>query len=71
MGRYGDGLLRVTGGPWNRRSVEASQVFSIEDKSTNYCNLRNLVCGSAEGCTPVPLATINVTPTHGAVGRTT
>mmetsp|Transcript_30307 Transcript_30307/g.65373 ORF Transcript_30307/g.65373 Transcript_30307/m.65373 type:complete len:168 (+) Transcript_30307:43-546(+) len=30
-----------------------SQVFSIADGSTNYCNLRNLYCGSAEGCRPV------------------
>ncbi|CAK9063679.1 unnamed protein product [Durusdinium trenchii] len=27
-----------------------SQVFSIADFSTNYCNLRNLYCGSEEGC---------------------
>eukprot|EP00931_Biecheleriopsis_adriatica_P047006 TRINITY_DN2706_c0_g1_i1.p1 TRINITY_DN2706_c0_g1~~TRINITY_DN2706_c0_g1_i1.p1 ORF type:complete len:323 (-),score=64.00 TRINITY_DN2706_c0_g1_i1:73-1041(-) len=30
-----------------------SQVFSVADFSTNYCNLRNLFCGSAEGCKPV------------------
>lgn len=30
-----------------------SQVTSIADFSTNYCNLRNLYCGSAEGCKPV------------------
>ncbi|CAD7973225.1 unnamed protein product [Amoebophrya sp. A120] len=27
-----------------------SQVFSMLDGSTNYCNLRNLVCGAADGC---------------------
>eukprot|EP00913_Durusdinium_trenchii_P026564 g24922.t1 len=30
-----------------------SQVFSIADFSTNYCNLRMLYCGSADGCKPV------------------
>lgn len=30
-----------------------SQVFSVEDFSTNYCNLRMLYCGSADGCHPV------------------
>ena len=30
-----------------------SQVFSILDFSTNYCNLRNLYCNSADGCVPV------------------
>lgn len=30
-----------------------SQVFSLKDFSTNYCNLRNLYCGTADGCSPV------------------
>lgn len=30
-----------------------SQVFSILDFSTNYCNLRNLYCNSKDGCSPV------------------
>lgn len=30
-----------------------SQGFSIGDFSTNYCDLRNLYCGSADGCAPV------------------
>ena len=30
-----------------------SQVFSILDFSTNYCNLRNLYCNSSDGCSPV------------------
>lgn len=30
-----------------------SQVFSIIDGSTNYCNLRNLYCGTSAGCVPV------------------
>lgn len=31
----------------------ASQVFSIADFSTNYCNMRMLYCGSQDGCHPV------------------
>ena len=31
----------------------ASQVYSIKDFSTNYCNLRMLYCSSADGCKPV------------------
>ena len=30
-----------------------SQVLSVYDYSTNYCNLYNLYCGKADGCTPV------------------
>merc|ERR1711862_281268 len=30
-----------------------SQVFSIGDFSTNYCNMRMLYCGSKDGCKPV------------------
>lgn len=30
-----------------------SQVFSVLDYSTNYCNLRNLFCNSSDGCVPV------------------
>ena len=29
-----------------------SQVTSVADFSTNYCNLHNLYCGSQDGCTP-------------------
>jgi hypothetical protein len=30
-----------------------SQGISIKDFSTNYCDIRNLYCGKADGCTPV------------------
>ena len=30
-----------------------SQVTSVADFGTNYCNLRMLYCGSADGCPPV------------------
>eukprot|EP00435_Cladocopium_sp_Y103_P065077 s548_g26.t3 len=47
-----------------------SQVFSILDFSTNYCNLRNLYCGSEEGCKPVRYdfitEEVKVTPSLGA-----
>ncbi|CAL1157890.1 unnamed protein product [Cladocopium goreaui] len=47
-----------------------SQVFSILDFSTNYCNLRNLYCGSEEGCKPVrydfSTEEVRVTPSVGA-----
>merc|ERR1719356_1229853 len=30
-----------------------SQGFSVGDFSTNYCDIRNLYCGTADGCSPV------------------
>ena len=35
------------------RGCSASQVTSVADFSTNYCNLRMLYCGSKDGCRPV------------------
>lgn len=47
-----------------------SQSTSIGDYSTNYCNQRNLYCGSAEGCKPVKMdwtiKETNVKPSPGA-----
>merc|ERR1712224_944159 len=47
-----------------------SQVFSIADFSTNYCNLRMLYCGSAAGCKSVVHDTVatekSVKPSVGA-----
>mmetsp|Transcript_47349 Transcript_47349/g.107429 ORF Transcript_47349/g.107429 Transcript_47349/m.107429 type:complete len:171 (-) Transcript_47349:92-604(-) len=47
-----------------------SQVFSIMDFSTNYCNLRMLYCGSVEGCRPVAhdlgVRELSVSPSWGA-----
>mmetsp|Transcript_72238 Transcript_72238/g.165807 ORF Transcript_72238/g.165807 Transcript_72238/m.165807 type:complete len:613 (-) Transcript_72238:89-1927(-) len=47
-----------------------SQVFSVVDMSTNYCDLRMLYCGSAEGCKPVKhdfaISEDSVLPTLGA-----
>jgi len=50
-----------------------SQVFSVADFSTNYCDLRMMYCGKADGCKPVTTAgqeiTIHetkVTPSVGA-----
>lgn len=41
-----EGSCSVTG-------CSESQVFSVADFSTNYCNIRNLYCGSEDGCSPV------------------
>ena len=46
FGQSSGGLCRVDG-------CSESQVTSVLDASTNYCNLRMLYCGKAEGCTPV------------------
>mmetsp|Transcript_994 Transcript_994/g.1259 ORF Transcript_994/g.1259 Transcript_994/m.1259 type:complete len:185 (+) Transcript_994:78-632(+) len=35
------------------RACSESQVFSVLDFSTNYCNLRNLYCNSDDGCVPI------------------
>mmetsp|Transcript_10854 Transcript_10854/g.33432 ORF Transcript_10854/g.33432 Transcript_10854/m.33432 type:complete len:171 (-) Transcript_10854:780-1292(-) len=35
------------------RGCSESQVFSVSDMSTNYCNLRMLYCGKSDGCRPV------------------
>eukprot|EP00494_Astrolonche_serrata_P032253 UN32522 len=47
-----------------------SQVTSVADFSTNYCNLRMLYCGSADGCKPVKhditVAESSVKPSLGA-----
>ena len=34
------------------KGCSQSQVTSIADFSTNYCNLHDLYCGSQDGCTP-------------------
>jgi len=34
----------------NVQACSESQVFSILDFSTNYCNLRNLYCNAGDGC---------------------
>jgi len=47
-----------------------SQVFSVADFSTNYCNMRMMYCGSAEGCKPVlhdfGVTESSVSPSFGA-----
>merc|ERR1712178_160438 len=35
------------------KGCSESQGFSIGDFSTNYCDLRNLYCGSGDGCITV------------------
>ncbi|CAE7030663.1 unnamed protein product [Symbiodinium natans] len=62
--------LADTNGKCMIMGCSESQVFSIFDFSTNYCNLRNLYCGSADGCEPVKhsfkATESTVTPSLGA-----
>ena len=41
-----------TGGGCAVAACSESQVTSVIDFSTNYCNLRNLYCSPGEGCPP-------------------
>eukprot|EP01063_Lacrimia_lanifica_P030414 TRINITY_DN482_c1_g2_i1.p2 TRINITY_DN482_c1_g2~~TRINITY_DN482_c1_g2_i1.p2 ORF type:complete len:171 (+),score=59.24 TRINITY_DN482_c1_g2_i1:65-577(+) len=43
-------VLSAEGAGCKVEACSESQVFSVLDFSTNYCNLRNLYCGSAENC---------------------
>jgi len=55
-GKYTDLILFTLSGSGATCTIEGcsqSQVFSVADFSTNYCNQRMLYCGSEEGCTPV------------------
>ena len=54
--KYTDKLtftFTAQGGGCEISGCSESQVTSIADFSTNYCNLRMLYCGSADGCKPV------------------
>merc|ERR1711998_390967 len=56
-GKYTDKMIftLAAAGPASCK-IEAcsrSQVFSIADGGTNYCDLKMLYCGSADGCKPV------------------
>ena len=42
-----------SGGGCSIDACSQSQVTSIADYSTNYCNSRVLYCGAADGCKPV------------------
>lgn len=55
-GKYTDLILFTLtelGSTCNIEGCSQSQVFSIGDFSTNYCNQRMLYCGSEDGCKPV------------------
>lgn len=55
-GQYTDKMIFTLTGTENTCQIEAcsrSQVFSLSDFGTNYCNLKMLYCGTAEGCKPV------------------
>uniref|UniRef100_A0A7S1WG60 Uncharacterized protein n=1 Tax=Alexandrium catenella TaxID=2925 RepID=A0A7S1WG60_ALECA len=44
---------RMSGNTCYISGCSESQVFSIRDYSTNFCNLYNLFCNKGEGCHPV------------------
>mmetsp|Transcript_3427 Transcript_3427/g.9640 ORF Transcript_3427/g.9640 Transcript_3427/m.9640 type:complete len:182 (+) Transcript_3427:56-601(+) len=55
-GQYTDKLMFTfvgDGGSCELLGCSESQVFSVADFGTNYCNLRMLYCGSEAGCKPV------------------
>merc|ERR1712241_1250855 len=45
--------LTAVGGQCQIKACSESQGTSFADFSTNYCDIRNLYCGSADGCKPV------------------
>merc|ERR1712113_431705 len=52
-GKYTDKMvfsLTDNGGSCKIEACSESQVFSIGDAGTNYCNVKLLVCGSDQGC---------------------
>merc|ERR1711862_803755 len=52
-GKYTDKMVFSLSDDGNGCKIEAcseSQVFSIGDAGTNYCNVKLLVCGSDQGC---------------------
>merc|ERR1711959_228025 len=55
-GKYTDKQIFSLSGNGDSCKVEAcsrSQVSSVLDMGTNYCDLKMLLCGSADGCKPV------------------
>lgn len=55
-GKYTDKMiftLTPSGSSCTIEGCSESQVFSIGDMGTNYCDLKMLFCGSADGCKPV------------------
>merc|ERR1719491_2135589 len=47
---FGFELSSMEGGGCELKACSQSQVFSILDASTNYCNLRSLYCNSSDNC---------------------
>jgi len=55
-GQYTDKMIFTLSGSGDTCQIEAcsrSQVFSVADAGTNYCDLKMLYCGTADGCHPV------------------
>jgi hypothetical protein len=54
--KYTDKIIFTASGTSNSCTLKGcsqSQVTSVSDFSTNYCNMRMLYCGKADGCQPV------------------
>ena len=59
-GKYTDKMvftLTSQGAACGFEACSESQVTSVSDFSTNYCNMRMLYCGSGDGCKPVAFDT--------------
>eukprot|EP00419_Tripos_fusus_P011520 CAMPEP_0172663894 /NCGR_PEP_ID=MMETSP1074-20121228/6236_1 /TAXON_ID=2916 /ORGANISM="Ceratium fusus, Strain PA161109" /LENGTH=384 /DNA_ID=CAMNT_0013479965 /DNA_START=95 /DNA_END=1249 /DNA_ORIENTATION=- len=73
-GKYTDKLtftfVKASPGKCKIQGCSESQGTSVADYSTNYCNLRMMYCGSAEGCKPVAknfaIVESSVNPSFGA-----
>jgi len=73
-GKYTDKLTftfdKTSSGKCKIQGCSESQVTSVADFSTNYCNLRMMYCGSADGCKPVAkdftIVESSVNPSMGA-----
>merc|ERR1712217_961051 len=61
--------LTAVSGRCQIKACSESQGFSVGDFSTNYCDIRNLYCGSADGCSKVKNDFTSVENSHkGSVG---
>merc|ERR1712022_42976 len=52
-GTFSASRLTGDGSGCKIEACSRSQVFSIADYGTNYCDLKMLYCGTADGCKPV------------------
>merc|ERR1712070_55398 len=61
--------LTATDGGCQIKGCSESQGSSVGDFSTNYCDMRNLYCGSADGCAPASSGFTSSEASHkGSIG---